>query len=57
MEDRSNDMEKDVPETNAGETEQQVHETPKRKLTEEELLRRRKFVVIPVFVLDFRSFF
>lgn len=53
MEDRSNDMEKDVPETNAGETEQQVHETPKRELTEEELLRRRKFVVIPVFVLIF----
>lgn len=53
MEDISNDMEKDVPETNAEETKQPVHGTHEKELTEEELLRRRKFVVIPVFVLIF----
>lgn len=55
MEDISNDMEKDVPETNAEETKQTVHGTHGKELTEEELLRRRKFVVIPVFVLIFMA--
>lgn len=55
MEDISNDMEKDVPETNAEETKQPVHGTHGKELTEEELLRRRKFVVIPVFVLIFMA--
>lgn len=55
MEDISNDMVKDVPETNAEETKQPVHGTHEKKLTEEELLRRRKFVVIPVFVLIFMA--
>lgn len=55
MEDISNDMEKDVPETNAAETKQPVHGTHGKELTEEELLRRRKFVVIPVFVLIFMA--
>lgn len=55
MEDISNDMEKDVPETNAAETKQPVHGTHGKELTEEELLRRRKFVIIPVFVLIFMA--
>ena len=55
MEDISNDMEKDVPETNAEETKQSVHGTHGKELTEEELLRRRKFVIIPVFVLIFMA--
>ncbi|MFR1956505.1 conjugative transposon protein TraM [Phocaeicola coprophilus] len=55
MEDISNDMEKDVPETNAEETKQSVHGTHGKELTEEELLRRRKFVVIPGFVLIFMA--
>lgn len=55
MEDISNDMEKNVPETNAEETRQTVHGTHGKELTEEELLRRRKFVVIPVFVLIFMA--
>lgn len=55
MEDISNDMKKDVPETNAEETKQSVHGTHGKELTEEELLRRRKFVVIPVFVLIFMA--
>lgn len=55
MEDISNDMEKDVPETNAEETKQTVHGTHGKELTEEGLLRRRKFVVIPVFVLIFMA--
>ena len=55
MEDISNDMEKDVPETNAEVTKQPVHGTHGKELTEEELLRRRKFVVIPVFVLIFMA--
>lgn len=55
MEDISNDMEKDVPETNAEETKQPVHGTHGKELTEEELLRRRKFVVIPGFVLIFMA--
>lgn len=55
MEDISNDMEKDVPETNAEVTKQPVHGTHGKELTEEELLRRRKFVIIPFFVLIFMA--
>lgn len=55
MEDISNDMEKDVPETNAEVTKQPEHGTHGKELTEEELLRRRKFVIIPVFVLIFMA--